>query len=197
MIIVGERINSSRVKIAEAIKQKDVEFIRKEAIMQVEAGARMVDVNVGTFVAEEPEYLKWIVQTIQEAIDAAQDGFTVFVLNGTYNGSIDLDKEISLIGTGYNSTVIIDCVNGVGINVTTNNSLINGFEIRNCDIGVVVGGEDNTIRNNSIHDNNWGILLNQASDNFVNYNRIYSNSDYGLNKEISHLYLVKNFKISL
>jgi len=69
MIIVGERINSSRVKIAEAIKKKDVELIRKEAIMQVEAGARIVDVNVGTFVTEEPEYLKWIVQTIQEAID--------------------------------------------------------------------------------------------------------------------------------
>ena len=129
MIIVGERINSSRVKIAEAIKKKDSEFIRKEAIMQVEAGARMVDVNVGTFVAEEPEYLKWIVQTIQEAIDvplcldspnpaAITAGLAVHKGKALLN-SITAQKDrfdgMMPLAKKYRCSVVALCVNDRGI----------------------------------------------------------------------------------
>lgn len=39
MLIVGERLNASRKGMAQAIKEKDVNIIRKEAIAQIEAGA--------------------------------------------------------------------------------------------------------------------------------------------------------------
>jgi len=46
--------------------------------------------------------------TIQEAIDAASDGDTIFVKKGTYEGPINqtlvIDKSISLIGEDVNST---------------------------------------------------------------------------------------------
>lgn len=67
MIIVGERINTSRKAIAPAVMAKDGAFIQQEAIKQLEAGVQYIDVNCGTMVDEEPEYLEWLVKTVQEA----------------------------------------------------------------------------------------------------------------------------------
>lgn len=68
MLIVGERINTSRKDIRPAVERKDREFIQKEAKLQVDAGAGMVDVNCGTRVKEEAEDLEWLVKTVQEAV---------------------------------------------------------------------------------------------------------------------------------
>lgn len=69
MLIVAERINSSRKSIAEAIKARDADFIRQEARNQTEAGAHYIDVNAGSFVGEEAEYLCWLVEVVQEATE--------------------------------------------------------------------------------------------------------------------------------
>jgi len=69
MLIVAERINSSRKSIAEAIKAKDADFICKEAREQTEAGANYIDVNAGSFVGEEIDYLCWLVEVVQEATE--------------------------------------------------------------------------------------------------------------------------------
>ena len=49
MIIIGERINSSREQIAQAILSNYAGFIQKEAKDQVEAGANYIDVNAGSY----------------------------------------------------------------------------------------------------------------------------------------------------
>ena len=69
MLVVGERLNTSRNKIALAVAAKDDDFIMREVIAQIEAGAQMIDVNTGTFVTDEPQYLEWMVQTAQQAMD--------------------------------------------------------------------------------------------------------------------------------
>jgi len=69
MIVIGERINSTRKSIAKAIEEKDVGFLQKEALKQVEAGADYVDVNAGIFIEKEAEYLEWLVQIVQEVTD--------------------------------------------------------------------------------------------------------------------------------
>lgn len=69
MLIVAERINSSRKTISEAIEARDADFIRKEASTQAEAGASYIDVNAGSFVGQEAEYLCWLVDTVQEATE--------------------------------------------------------------------------------------------------------------------------------
>ena len=69
MLIVGERINTSRKKIREAVQKKDALFIQREAKKQADAGATLIDVNCGTFVGQEPEYMTWLVHTIQEVVD--------------------------------------------------------------------------------------------------------------------------------
>jgi len=69
MVIVGEKINTSRKSIAEAVEKRDAEFIRNIAREQAEAGARYIDVNAGTFLAQEVDYLCWLVEAVQEEVD--------------------------------------------------------------------------------------------------------------------------------
>lgn len=69
MLIVGENINTSRKSIAEAVEKQDAEFIVQVAQKQADAGADFIDVNAGTFVDRETEYLCWLVKTVQDAVD--------------------------------------------------------------------------------------------------------------------------------
>ncbi len=69
MIIIGELINASRKAIKSAIRSADREAIQKVATDQADAGSDFIDVNAGVFVGKEPEYLKWLVQTVQEVTD--------------------------------------------------------------------------------------------------------------------------------
>jgi 5-methyltetrahydrofolate--homocysteine methyltransferase len=68
MIIVAEKINTSRKSVAEAVERGDADFIVQLARDQVEAGADYVDVNAGTFVEEETRHLCWLVETIQREL---------------------------------------------------------------------------------------------------------------------------------
>ena len=69
MIINGELINASRKIIGEAISARDAATIKKMATDQADAGADYIDVNAGIFVGKEPAYLKWLVETVQSAVD--------------------------------------------------------------------------------------------------------------------------------
>jgi 5-methyltetrahydrofolate--homocysteine methyltransferase len=71
VLIVGEKINTSRREAAEAVEMRDAEAIRGLARRQTEAGAQYIDVNCGTFEAEEPELLSWLVQEVQQELDGA------------------------------------------------------------------------------------------------------------------------------
>lgn len=70
MIIIGEKINTSRKSIAEAVEKQDAEYIQSIAMEQVKAGADYIDVNAGTFLKKEAEYLSWLVKTVQQAVDS-------------------------------------------------------------------------------------------------------------------------------
>jgi 5-methyltetrahydrofolate--homocysteine methyltransferase len=69
MIIVGEKINTSRKTIAEAVEQENAEYIQAIARSQADAGADYIDVNAGTFLEREIEYLPWLVKTVQAKVD--------------------------------------------------------------------------------------------------------------------------------
>jgi 5-methyltetrahydrofolate--homocysteine methyltransferase len=70
MLIIGERINSTRKSIAPAVKERDTAFIQEEARKQVEGGADYLDCNAATVGREqEPEALCWLVRTVQAAVD--------------------------------------------------------------------------------------------------------------------------------
>ena len=69
MIIVAEKINTSRKSIEEAVEKQDAAFITSVAQAQAEAGAHYIDVNAGTFVDKEADCLCWLVETVQSKVD--------------------------------------------------------------------------------------------------------------------------------
>ncbi len=69
MILIGERINSTRKSIAEAIKARDAKYIQREALTQAEARVNYVDINAGTFQDDEPALLAWLTKTVQAVAD--------------------------------------------------------------------------------------------------------------------------------
>lgn len=68
MNIIGELINASRKRIARAIKEGDAEAIQNVARDEEQAGAAFIDVNAGVFQEREVEYLRWLVQTVQQVV---------------------------------------------------------------------------------------------------------------------------------
>ena len=68
MLIIGERINTSREDVRKAVGARDAAFIKKLSRRQVEAGANMLDVNCGTSLEKEPDDLNWLIRTIQEEV---------------------------------------------------------------------------------------------------------------------------------
>jgi cobalamin-dependent methionine synthase I len=70
MIIIGELINASRKAIGAAIEARDAAAIQRVAQDQHAAGADFIDVNAGIFVGQEPDYLTWLVKTVQEAVES-------------------------------------------------------------------------------------------------------------------------------
>jgi cobalamin-dependent methionine synthase I len=68
MLIVGERINTSRKSINEAVAKRDAACIAREAKSQTEAGAKLIDVNAGSRRDCEVEDLVWMIEIIQKAL---------------------------------------------------------------------------------------------------------------------------------
>ncbi|HYK91451.1 MAG TPA: dihydropteroate synthase [Acidobacteriota bacterium] len=69
MLIIGERINSTRKRIGEAVQKGDADFIRAEARRQLDAGAGVLDIN-GGIPGREAELLAWLVKVVQEVQEA-------------------------------------------------------------------------------------------------------------------------------
>jgi 5-methyltetrahydrofolate--homocysteine methyltransferase len=70
MIIIGEKINSTLKAIRPAMESYDTATIQDLAKKQYAAGASYIDVNAGMFYNDEPERLVWLINTVQEVLDA-------------------------------------------------------------------------------------------------------------------------------
>jgi 5-methyltetrahydrofolate--homocysteine methyltransferase len=69
MLIVAERLNSTRKAVARAIAERDVAFVREETRRQAEAGADYIDINVAAAGGDEVADMEWAVRAAQEATD--------------------------------------------------------------------------------------------------------------------------------
>jgi len=69
MLIVGERINTSRKAVNEAVEKRDTAYITADVQKQVKAGADFIDVNAGSRIGSETEDMKWLVKVIEAAVE--------------------------------------------------------------------------------------------------------------------------------
>jgi len=70
MLVIGELINGMYKQVGKAIVDKDKKTIQKIAREQVAQGANMLDVNTGPVAKDPVDAMKWLTETIQEAVDA-------------------------------------------------------------------------------------------------------------------------------
>ncbi|MDO5576184.1 MAG: hypothetical protein Q4F84_03825, partial [Fibrobacter sp.] len=75
------------------------------------------------------------IKTIQDCIDKAEEGDTVFVKKGIYREQLTLKDNVSLIGESATETILRGA--GYGVMVTgADNALISGFTIENGNVGI-------------------------------------------------------------
>lgn len=69
-VIIGERINpTGRPELADELRRGDFDTVRSDAVAQVQAGARMLDLNVGAAGVDEVRVLPSVVAAVQEVVD--------------------------------------------------------------------------------------------------------------------------------
>ncbi len=69
-VIIGERINpTGRKKLAAEMAAGDYDRVRSDAVAQVQAGAKMLDVNAGIPLADEPGILAEAIRIVQSVVE--------------------------------------------------------------------------------------------------------------------------------
>jgi parallel beta-helix repeat protein len=79
--------------------------------------------------------------TIQEAINAAQNGSTILVDSGVYYEHLTVNKSLTLLGADKEDTIIDGSHSGSVITITSDNVTLNGFTIRNSSNDLFAGAD--------------------------------------------------------
>lgn len=83
---------------------------------------------------------------IQEAINAANNGDTVFVKKGTYYEHVNVNKSILILAEKRNSSIVDAGFTGTAINMTANGACVDDLAIRNAGQSALsVFGDNNRI----------------------------------------------------
>lgn len=70
-VLIGERINpTGRKRLSAALEAGNLEIVRTEAEAQVQAGADVLDVNVGVITVDEVALLPRVVRLVMETVEA-------------------------------------------------------------------------------------------------------------------------------
>lgn len=93
MLIIGERINSTRKAVREAIKARDADFILTEAKKQIDAGAHYIDVNCAMTSGDELHDIDWVISVLQSGIGA----FNICIDSPNY---LAIDRALNVYKAG-------------------------------------------------------------------------------------------------
>ena len=129
-VIIGERINpTGKKKFKEALKNNDISYIVNEAIKQTEAGAHVLDVNVGLPEIDECEMMERVVKAVSSSVnlplqidssDPAALERALRIYNGramlnSVNGKAESMDAIFPIAKKYGAVVVGLCLDEDGI----------------------------------------------------------------------------------
>ena len=119
------------------------------------------------------------VKTIQEGIDNASSGDTVFVYNGTYYENVVVNKTVDLIGEDRDSTIIDSGGGGYGIRIEVD-CMITNFTITNSTANGIWGTGNSTIHMCTISENDGGGIIWWYSSPKITNNIIRENGAEGI-----------------
>lgn len=118
-------------------------------------------------------------EQLASAVAAARPGDVIAVNGGTFSGSLEIDRPLTLIG--HNWPVIDGQNQGSVLTVAAPDVTVRGFVIRHSgdsldqeNSGIVVEGENATIAGNRFEETLFGIYLREAHGSRVEENVIHS-----------------------
>lgn len=129
-VIIGERINPTGKKLfKEALRRNDIEYIIKEGLTQTDAGAHILDVNVGLPEIDEVKMMETAVKSLQGVIPAPLQIDTsniaaleraLRIYNGkpminSVNGKAENMKAVFPLAKKYGGIVVCLCLDENGI----------------------------------------------------------------------------------
>jgi parallel beta-helix repeat protein len=114
---------------------------------------------------------------IQDAIDNASDGDTVFVYGGIYYENVIIHKIIDLIGEDKYETVIDSNHEESVLKITVDGVTVHGFTLQNTGLyelfaGVEIRSSNNKISDTLVKNTNRGIILYGSDKNIIDNNII-------------------------
>jgi len=117
---------------------------------------------------------------IQQAIDNATDGDTIFVYHGTYYENIIVNTSLTLIGENRDTTIIDGGEKDDVITINADYVNISHFTVRNSGdhkAGIHITANHNAIFDNNIRGNYRGIFADISHNNIISYNFVTKNEE--------------------
>ncbi len=132
MLLIGERINVITKAQREAMQNRDPKPIQELAKAQVEAGANVLDINIGPAEDDGTELMDWIVKSVQEVaqvrlcldttnLDAIRAGLKAHnnewgraIINST-SGETERLNTFMPVAAEYQCDIIGLCLSGSGL----------------------------------------------------------------------------------
>ena len=99
--VVGERINpTGKKRFQQALRENDMNYVLEQAVSQVEAGAQILDVNVGAPGVDEPALMEQGVKALQSVVSLPLQ------LDSSHAEALERGLRV------YNGKPIVNSVNG-------------------------------------------------------------------------------------
>lgn len=129
MLVIGESIHIVAPRVRQAIDSRDKKVIQELAKSQVNAGAHLLDLNIGPQRRSGPEVMSWMVETVQEVVDvplsldslnpaAVEAGLKLCrrqaLINST-DASLDRLRNFMPLAVNYKADIIALTLSGSGL----------------------------------------------------------------------------------
>ena len=155
--VVGERINpTGKKRFQQALRDGDMNYILEQAVSQAEAGAQILDVNVGAPGVDEPALMEQVVKALQSVVslplqldsshaEALERGLRVYngkpIVNSV-NGEPEVLEKVLPLCKKYGAAVVGLAIDERGIQPKAEDRVASARRIKKAALEVGIPQED-------------------------------------------------------
>jgi parallel beta-helix repeat protein len=133
-------------------------------------------------------------RSIQKAIDLAQDGDTIYIFEGVYNESLQINKQLSIVGLDRKNTTISKNIDGYRYMIEITSDYVTLEDLNISDINghirtALLHITSDYVRLTGIRitqGKRWGVFLDHSNDNTIGYSTIDNMTETGIHAEYSN-----------